>query len=637
MRTTLLIIFVTIPFNYLQGQNPGTSSKKAAQYYMEGQKEASRRNYPAALELFDKALKKDPEFGETHYLKAKTLLSIGDTEMARYHFEKAVQYLPMKARYSESFMVLGRMYMDEGDYESAMESFQKYIISNPSNYTGVQLANDYIRDCQFGLEGKKHPDSVKPEKLPKPLNNFQYQYFPVLTGDGEFLVFTARSTHSTEEILVSRNIEGNWSPPQNISDNINSEDYNEGTCAISADGRTLVFTSCNAPGLLGRCDLLISYREGNEWSKPINLGKNINSRHWESQPSLSADGRLLMFSSDRPGGRGRMDIWYSTLGADGKWSRAKNMGPPINTAGEEFSPFLHSNGQTLFFSSNGKKGMGGLDLFQTERSPQGKWSEPENLGFPLNSWKDEVGIFVTSDGRSAYYSRTEKDKGLERSFLYKVNLPQRLWVKNESYALKGRVYDKETNKPLGAQIDLMDLELDTAIQSLRADSVNGSYLIILTKGADYGLFVSKPGYLYRSLNFDLKNAGPDGNLVIDIPLDPIEKGAKAELRNIFFDVGSYNLRNESKVELEKLISFIKRNPGLKIEIAGHTDDVGSDSDNLELSKNRAKAVKEFLEENGVEHGHLSFKGYGEQRPLVPNDTDQNRQLNRRIEFTIVEI
>jgi outer membrane protein OmpA-like peptidoglycan-associated protein/tetratricopeptide (TPR) repeat protein len=633
----IILFFLLTPFFLLaQTQGLSTKSKKAAEYYFDGQKEASRRNYPAALELFDKALKKDADFGEVHYLKAKTLLSIGEIEMAKYHFERASELLPLNSRYAETFMILGRMYMDEGDYVKAQQLFVKYIKADPSNYTRVELAKGFIRDCEFGKNGVKNPDSIQPKKLGSPINNFQYQYFPVLTGDGEFLFFTARNVRSTEEILVSRKMQGEWSPPQNISDNINTVEFNEGTCAISADGRTIVFTSCNAPGLSGRCDLLISYRQGNEWSRPKNLGRNINTPHWESQPSLSADGRLLLFSSDRPGGMGKMDIWYSVKGPDEAWKKAKNLGRPVNTGGEEFSPFLHSNNQTLFYSSGGRKGMGGLDLFVTTRE-KGKWSEPVNLGFPLNTWKDEVGIFVSSEGKTAFYSRTENEGGMERSFLYEVDLPKRLWVKNESYALKGKVFDSNNNKPLGAQINLMDLDRDTAIQSLRADSVNGTYLIILTKGANYGLFVSHPGYLYKSLNFELKNAGPNGDIILDIPLDPIVKGARTQLRNIFFDFGSYELRAESKVELKKLIAFIHKNPGLKIEIGGHTDDVGSQENNLALSKNRARAVKEFLVKNGIEFTNLTFKGYGETQPLFPNDSESNRQLNRRIEFKILEI
>ena len=636
MRNLIFIFGILPSFIFGQVRGVSTDSKKAAEYYFDAQKEASRRNYPLALELFDKALKKDPNFGEAHYLKAKTLMQIGEVELAKYHFEKASQLLPMTPKYADTFLVLGRMYMDEGDYRKAETAFKKYIRADPGNYQGQEIAKEYIRNCQFGLESIDHPDSIKPKKLNSPLNNFQFQYFPVLTGDGEYIFFTARSARSTEEILVSRNVDGQWNPPQNISDNINTVEFNEGTCAISADGRTLVFTSCNAPGLLGRCDLLISYRQGNEWSKPKNLGKNINTRHWESQPSLSADGRLLLFSSDRPGGRGRMDIWYSVLDKEGKWTRAKNLGKPVNTPGEEFSPFLHNNNQTLFYSSNGRKGMGGLDLFVTERSGDG-WEAPVNLGYPLNTWKDEVGIYVNSEGKTAYYSRTSVQDGVERSFIYTVDLPERLRVKKESHALKGRVFDSQTEKPLAAGINLMDLERDTAIQSLASDSVNGGYLIILTKGADYGLFVSKPGYLYKSINFDLKNAGPDGHLVLDIPLDPIVKGATTQLRNIFFDFGSYELRKESEVELEELMTFISENPEIKIEIAGHTDNVGSHEDNVQLSKNRTNSVKAYLVSKGVDISNVSFNGYGETKPLVPNDSDENRQMNRRIEFTILEI
>lgn len=634
----LFIIFLFLSFPLLSQKKDDlhTDSHKAEKLYERAQYEASRRNYKAAQAMLDEAIKKDDKFLEAYFLKGVIYNSYGERDKAFEMYSEVVSLEPNDRKFRKAHFFIGMHEFENGNYQEAKKAFNDYLILLPEDKKSKAIAEEKIQNCDYALNPDNKSDRIEPKRMDEVLNGFQYQYFPVLTADQEFIFFTARDDISTEDIFVSRFFNGEWVQPQSISPNINTPSYNEGTCSVSGDGRTLVFTSCNSPGGKGRCDLYISTRKGSTWSKPVNMGQNVNSKFWDSQPSLSADGRTLYFSSDRPGGRGRMDIWVSSRNEDGEWGIARNAGSPINTPGEEFSPVVHPSNKALYYATNGYEGFGGLDLFYTVKDSSG-WQKPVNMGAPINTWKDEVAFFVAADGETAYYSTNESDeRGRNRSFLYTLKLPEKLQLRYKSYSLKGIVYDKETNKRLGAKIDLIDLKTDETEQSVDSDPVNGEYLIVLTEGAEYGLFVTKQGYLFESLNFNLKESDAQGNLTLDIFLTPIDLNASTVLNNIFFDFGKATLRKSSLPELEKLMEFMELNENVRIEIGGHTDNVGSEEDNQSLSEARAKAVRDYLVKNRVSLDRLSFKGYGESKPVVDNESEENRQKNRRIEFTIIK-
>ena len=433
-------------------------------------------------------------------------------------------------------------------------------------------------------------------------------------------------------VISSKNTDGSWSDPESISDNINTK-FNEGTCTISANGRTIIFTSCSGRSSMGSCDLYISYKLGDQWTDPENMGININSRNWESQPSLSADGRILYFVSDRSGGYGKRDIWKSQW-VDGQWTKAANLGPTINTAEEEVSPFIHVNGQTLYFSSKGFPGMGGYDIFFSEWQSN-KWTVPNNLGYPINTSDDQVSLFITANGKNGYYSYELKGPNTYKSLLYFFQVPEAIRVKNKSNYIAGKVLNVATKKPLQAQVELFDINADSLRATVTSDSLTGDYLQILTDGSEYALYVSKPGYLFESLRFDYQVSQDREPILIDIYLQPIKSGIASTMNNIFFEVDKYEIKQKSRTELNKTVMFLQTNPSVRIEIAGHTDNSGNDSHNRQLSLNRAKAVHQFLIDQGINTKRLTYKGYGSTLPVAPNDSGKNRQLNRRIEFKIL--
>jgi outer membrane protein OmpA-like peptidoglycan-associated protein len=472
------------------------------------------------------------------------------------------------------------------------------------------------------------------------VNQFAMQYFPVLTADEEELIFTRRMGFADEFdedlVITHKNENGRWTSPQSISKNINSM-FNEGTCTISADGRKIIFTSCIGRQGYGSCDLFESRKLGGEWSTPENLGINVNSAEWESQPSLSADGRTLYFVSDRRGGMGRRDIWVSTLDGNGKWTRSKNVGKPVNTVYDELSPFIHVNNKTLFFASNGLTGFGGYDLYYAEKDSVLKWSEPVNVGAPINNHEDQFSLFITADGKKGYYSHEEmKVGGNSRSKIIEIAIPEENRVKFRSNYVKGTVTDRETHRPLKATIELINIEKNETESLMESDSVTGDYLIVLTQGAEYALYVNKTDYLFKSLNFNYSEVKDFKPILLNIELDKVKDGSIAVLENIFFDTDKYDLKEKSLGELQKLTRFLGDNPKLKVEISGHTDNVGSLSYNKQLSEKRASSVNAYLVKHGIAANRLVVKGYGPDHPIGDNTTDEGRRQNRRIEFKLVK-
>jgi outer membrane protein OmpA-like peptidoglycan-associated protein len=407
---------------------------------------------------------------------------------------------------------------------------------------------------------------------------------------------------------------------------------NEGAQNISQDGQWLIFTGCNFPNGFGSCDLYISYLDKNGWSTPENLGRTINTEFWESAPSLSPDKRDLYFASNRPGGYGGNDIYVSHYLANGRWSQPENLGPEINTIGDESTPFIHADNQSLYFTSSGHLGYGNNDLFVSRKDSNGKWGRPENLGYPINTIEDEGSMVISADGKTAYYASDRADSRGKLD-LYTFQLrddikPARtLWI-------KGKVFDIKTRKGLPSAVELTELQTGQVISKVQTDET-GNYFITLPVGKDYAFNVNRKGYLFFSENFPLSQKQPDSTYNIDIPLQPIEANAMVILKNIFFDVNKYNLKSESQAELDQVVQLMKENSTLKIEISGHTDNIGKPIDNLKLSGNRAKSVVSYLAAKGIDAKRLLFTGNGDTKPIADNKTEEGRAKNRRTELKVV--
>jgi outer membrane protein OmpA-like peptidoglycan-associated protein/type II secretory pathway pseudopilin PulG len=493
------------------------------------------------------------------------------------------------------------------------------------------------RSYEFAIEFAKK-NTVKnyvfaPQNLGPSINTAEPEYFPSLSIDGKEFIFTRRLNNYNEDFFSTLKTGAGWQKSQPLKGDINTP-QNEAGQNISQDGQWLVFTANSRQQGFGNFDIYISYLTAAGWSEAQNLGGKVNSDQWDSQPCLSPDKRDLYFASRRFGGLGGSDIYVCHMQTNGRWSEPENLGAEINTTGDDQCPFIHADNQTLYFTSNGLQGYGGNDLFYARKGPGGAWSKPMNLGYPINTINDEGTLFIAADGITAYYASDRSDSKGSHD-IYSFELPSNirpyktLWV-------KGKVLDKKTNKGIPASVELIELSTKQVISKVQTDET-GNYFITLPVGKDYAFNVNRKGYLFYSDNFLMSNRSPDSTYQKDIALQPIETNASVVLNNIFFDVNKFEIKQNSQVELDKLIQLLTENPNLKIEISGHTDNVGKAADNLLLSNNRAKAVVKYLVGKNIAPQRLAAKGYGATKPVADNKTETGKALNRRTEMKVVSL
>lgn len=613
-----------------------TKSKKAIELYNQSDNYRVRGQYQQAIDLLNEAINRDKKFVEAYYRLGLVYMTTKRYPLAVQNFETAAALTTDEKKLRVIWYDLGEAYLNTGQYDKAIATLKNFLRAENQNRQKIDRASQLLRNAEFAMQHQADKAQYNQRPLSDTVNCFALQYFPVLTADQQELIFTRRlgngAEHDEDLVISGKESNGRWGKPQSISKNVNSI-LNEGTCTISADGRKLIFTSCVGRQSYGSCDLYETVKIGNEWTVPKNLGPNVNSTEWESQPSLSADGRTLYFVSDRRGGVGRRDIWVTRLDDSGQWIKARNVGAPVNTVGDEISPFIHVNNQVLYFASTGHTGFGGYDIFVSEREGD-TWATPVNLGKPLNDHEDQFSFFITADGSKGYYSHEESGSSGSISKIYEIDIPEAQRIKNKSNYVRGVVSDRKTGQKLKAKIELYTIETNSLVSVVESDSVSGEYLMVLTQGAEYALYVNKAGYLFQSLNFNYSEITDLEPIVQNILLDKAVSGAYAVLKNLFFDTDKYDLKEKSITELEKIIHFLQENQAIRIEISGHTDNTGSPAYNQQLSERRAQSVYNYLINRGIPEIRIIAKGYGHTRPVAPNTTEEGKQLNRRIEFLI---
>lgn len=662
MRKNILWIFMIFVFAHCSSAQPTTSgnyltrktaSEKLKKTYKKGIKYSRAGENEKALKEFSKALKKEPTFIDAQIQWSAIHYDMKNYEVAEQGFEKVIQidsFYKKKVFYT---LALAEMRMKK--FDEAIVHFENYIAADPNNDILEKKSKKHIANSRFMKMAYANPVPYEPKSLGENINTKNPEYLPSLTADGKQLIYTAR-LYGQEDFIMSTKKDGVWQKGIPLN-GVNTE-QNEGAQSISADGKFLVFTACNRKDGYGSCDLYYSEIRDGRWTPAANIGSPINSRGWESQPSISADGRAIYFTSSRKGGQGGKDIWVSYRQKDGKWGRPQNLGDIINSPYDEQSPFIHPDNQTLYFMSDGHPGMGGHDLFFARKKNEKEWFTPKNLGYPINTEAGEGALVLSLDGKTGYFASDTKNVKTDESVfdsgtkgghtdLYSFELYKEARPQPVTY-VQAYVYDLETKKKLSAKIDFVDLNSGETYASSFSDQ-DGEFLVCLPMGKNYALNISKEKYLFHSENFSLEKTQSLNNpFLLKIGLQPIkEKPVSAEvepeatsppvvLRNVLFETGSAELKPESLFELNQLLQLLEKNSTLKIQINGHTDNVGSDENNLTLSTNRAKAVKDFLIKNGILASRLSHKGYGETKPIDSNDTEWGRQNNRRTEFVMLK-
>ena len=631
MRFTLvLLVFI---FSFQLNAQETTRSRKAAKTYRAAKSAVAIQDFKAAKTLLEEALVIDQRFVEAWILLGDVSMGLGDKSFAIDAYRKSI---PLSPRFSyPMYYRLANAEHSLGEYSEALQHIRKYLTSKSISEKYRKKANALKKSCEFSISAKRKPVSFDPENLGHSINTDADEYLPALSADGSTLIFTRSKKVDglrNEDFYLSYHDTDNWLGANNLGKPINT-DQNEGAQCITADGLTIYFTACSRNDSYGRCDIYESNFVKGNWTEPENLGGNINTENWESQPAISADGRQLFFVSNKSGGVGGKDIWVSYKNTNGSWTKAKNLGKDINTSKDDISPFLHWDNQTLYFASKGYVGMGGFDIFLSRLDESGNWGDVKNIGYPINSPADENSLIVAKDGRTAYFASAYFNEGRTDLDLYTFDLPQESRAREVAY-VQGVITDAKTKKPIRAEIELVDLQSGRSYKSSRSDS-DGNYMLCLPSTAEYALTVTKKNYLFYSENIQLQKEG--STLLKDFKLQALEVGEQVRLDNIFFELEAFQLKDASATELNKIIQFMESNPFLIIEIGGHTDNSGSNNYNLDLSEQRAKSVKRALVQRGLQSERIQIKGYGMNNPLNSNSSEDERAINRRTELKIISV
>lgn len=626
----ILLVFAAMPL----AAQPQKVNKKALDLFNESTEHLQWDRFSDAEQLLLKSLEIQPDFMLAHERLGYLYYNIRKYSQSKYHFVQMLKVDPNKSKEAYYYLSRSSFYIHEFDTaQHYLNYYRKIGAINEKRESELKLLEASIK---FAREAVKKPVAFTPKPAGPGINTTDNEYFPALTADGQYLFFTRQikdpgTKRLQEDILVSERENGAWSNAISVSSNVNTPDANQGAHSISPDGRSLYFTICESGGGYGSCDIYVSKRVGNTWGKPTNLGPKINTKYKETQPCISGDGRSLYFVSSRPGGQGMLDIWVSNLQNDGTWGEPENLGPTVNTPSIDERPYIHPDGETLYFSSDGRPGFGDADIYYTRKNSNG-WSTPENLGYPINSYYYEGGIFVSLSGDTAYFAtdRFTTDNNLD---VYGFEMPIAARPKKVTY-ITGMVKDKSTNKPMMPLVEFINLNTSETTNLIVPDAKTGEFLLTLPAGSNYGLSINHPGYLFYSYNFPVDKQHNYEKL--DIQLEPISSKIAVVLKNVFYETGDFKLKNESKSELDRLVKFLQVNPTVKLEIAGHTDNVGAETSNLELSQKRANEVVNYLIEAGIDKTRLKAKGYGATQTIADNSTEEGRAQNRRTEVSITD-
>lgn len=630
-------------FSFSQEKKYSTTNQKAIGFFETAARFFNSHKHVPCLVSLEKALEEDSAFVEVYFLQSEVYNILGkyDDEIKAYN--NVLKHRTID--YPKFYLLKGEAELKIGRYKDGQQSMITALKLQGLSPKMKNKAKFFLRNANFALEAIQHPGNYAPVNMGDSVNTIHNDYWPSLTADESILITTVEIPGKVPNIMgnlvgqedffqCEQGDDGIWQKTKNIGPPINTQ-LNEGAESISYDGQYLFFTGCNRDDGVGRCDIYFSQKTEREWELPKNIGKPINTLEWESQPCMASDGRTLYFVSNRYGGYGGKDIWMTKLNAYGLWSEPINLGDTINTEYDEMSPFIHQDNQTLYFSSDGHVGMGGQDIFISRRGKNGRWETPENLGYPLNTYSDEYGLIVNAKGAIGMFA-SDRD-GARKRDIFSFEMPAQFRPVYVSY-VKGVVYDSDSKKELRADFELSDLSTDEIVAQSKSMSGSGEYLVCLPINKDYGLNISKDGYLFHSENFTLLGNETDVKpFEVNIPLQTIKVGRKVVLNNIFFDFDSFVLQEKSKTELKKLIEFLIKYPKVSIEVSGHTDNVGTEEYNVTLSKKRAEVVYLYLIDNGIPAERLSFEGYGYSEPAKENKTIEDRAKNRRTEFKIIKI
>jgi len=636
-------LFILFFAQTTHAQEPGICemdfSSKADKLYEKGLSELKVNHPKAATNLFLEALGKDENHVHARYFLGYISFHEGKYTAAEKHFNLVMEWCDDYN--GEIHRMLGIIAVTQSNYAAAADHFDRALKLGLDEFLNEESTRSMRDDCRILADLKANPVAYNPKPL-RGVSTTEDEYLAIISPDGSLCFYTKRYYKKERNMLTGQNVEeffqsfhrnGEWMAGEAMSYPFN-QNLNEGGPTVTANNHELFFTICQPNEATGKinCDIWYTVQQGEFWGDIQPLSDVVNHPEaWDSQPSISADGKVLYFTSSRKGGEGGLDIWRSKRQGDGTWSEPENLGPTVNTEGDEKSPFIHSDSRTLYFSSSGQLGFGGYDLFFVKETDEG-WGEVKNLGYPINTQKDEVGMFVSLDGTRAYFSSNEV-RGMGGWDVFYFELPEK--AKPEKVSLvTGTLVDDDGQPVTDARVEVKNLKTKE-IDIYDVDEYTGDYAVIVDKSQDDDHFITvkKEGHTFASQYV----AADDTASVVeaDLQVKPIEVGVEAPLNNIQFATNSYSLTSQGKVVVEEFAAFMRENPSLVVSIEGHTDNVGDPGENLTLSKQRAEAVYQYLIDLGISSRRLSHKGFGQSQPIADNSTARGRAQNRRTVFRVV--
>ncbi|RLD46243.1 MAG: hypothetical protein DRI86_03700 [Bacteroidetes bacterium] len=674
MRITIIIllsIFIFSNTSFAQNKTQDCQfevSKKSQKLYKRAMKELNLKHYGKGTSLLKEAIEESSEYLKAYWVLANVNKRKSNPyrkiDISISAYENIIDICPSYEGYY-SYYYLGTLYYDKKNWKKAHTNLEKFLNCDNDRIREKHFedAADLSKYAKFYNEIYNNPVPFAPF-IVKDVSSKDDEYLPSLSPDNDFFYFTRRykdNTDSRSGSYKKSNGEEKFCRAKKLSINRYSigqtmelpfnEQSNEGGATLTINNKELFYTRCQIKkDRTLNCDIAYSKYEDGYWSDIISLGSNINTPdYWESMPSISSDGKTIFFVSNRAGGFGGSDIYRSTKNKNGKWGKAVNMGPSINTAGNEKSPFIHTDSKTLYFSSSDRKdkktgewfaghlGLGGYDIFFTRLDSNG-WIEPKNIGYPINSKDNDLGFFVSTNGEYGFFASNKLGNNDQKkevwniySFkLYKKARPQKILF------IKGNLRDNKTNEGArDAKIFIKNMNTKE-INEIPIDSNTGDYVFTTVMESDFIMTVKKQDYAYVSRYIAKDNSRFNVPISMDMELKEIEVGGTYNLDDVYFATNSTKLTDNSKKVIEEFYNFLHENPKIIIEIQGHTDNVGTEIYNQKLSRGRAKSVYELLINLGISDNQMSYKGYGETMPISENRTEEGRALNRRTVFLIIK-
>jgi outer membrane protein OmpA-like peptidoglycan-associated protein len=629
----LLLLLLVFPLSAQQYHTQQQTSRKALKSFESAETAFRAGDFYKSITFLQKSLQADPVFIEAWLMLGDAANELDSISLAIEAYERAYD---LSADFFPGLgYVLSKVYVVNAQYDNALATLNDFLKREDIPAPNLEKANLLFEIAHFRKEAYANPLEIDLLSLGGKINSLGDEYVNALRLDGKQLLFTRRQEIANdkpqlEKVMLSEWLDETWAEAIDLEPASWPYSQQIGAITFSADGKSIVFAACGWPDGKGSCDIYLSTKNSHGWSIPQNLVE-VNSAYWESQPALSVDGKSLIFASNRPGGVGGSDLWISHF-QNGKWDEPQNLGKILNSAGNEMAPFWHFDNKTLYFSSDGHPGMGGMDLFLSRKDSSELWQKPVNMGFPINQATDQINLVVDAAGTTAMISA--KADSTDHYDIFSFDLPLLLQPESVTY-VELLVTDKETAQPLNADVTVSDPVMAEELISVQTDE-NGLAFVVLPARKHLALQVNADHYLYYETSFRPKIGTVLKPFLQKVELEPIKTGKTIVLENILFELNKAVLLPEALAGLKNLETFLKRNPELRINLEGHTDNTGEENFNRKLSLDRAQAVADFLIANGIDAERLLVRGFGSDNPLDSNQDETGRARNRRVEMRILD-